>query len=607
MNVSAARPIPPPARRTVALAGLLLAAAVALAYANSLSGPFVFDDRGAIVDNPTLHALSTSLLPPPGGVTVSGRPLLNLSFAFNYAVGGLRVRGYHTVNLAIHVLAALTLFGVVHRALRRAAIPPRLAAAALPAALATAALWGLHPLATAAVTYTVQRAESLAGLFILLALYGFLQAVERPRPFTWLGLSVLAAVLGVATKETAAMAPLLILLVDRTLVAGRFAAAWRSRRLYYLALAATWVPLALLVLGTQGRGGSAGGNAAITTGSYVLTQCGAIVHYLRLAFWPHPLLFDYGTAHVTTPTAVLPQLLLLAVFLAATIAGLARRPVAALPAAAFFLLLAPSSSLVPIVTQTVAEHRMYLPLAAIAVLAVTLSFVLAGPRTVWAWMAVAAVLGFATARRNTDYRSAVALWSGTVALTPDAPRARNNLGNALFEAGRTDEAIAQLKEAVRLDPLEADAPANLGRAQLHAGQPAAAVSSFTQALRLRPDDLDSRQGLARALLRTGRTSEALGLLQELRRLAPDRQEVRNDLGSALAILGRPDEAVVEFAAAVRLDPADADAHYNLGNALLQIDRPAEALEHYEAAVRLRPADAEARQNRDRLREQLRHP
>ncbi|HUL53356.1 MAG TPA: hypothetical protein VLT83_08110, partial [Opitutaceae bacterium] len=105
-------------RRTTVFAGAGLVVAACAVYANSLSGPFIFDDLLSIPQNPTIRSLLTSLTPPGGGVTVTGRPLLNLSFALNHALSGDRVWSYHAVNLLIHILSGLTLFGIVRRTLR---------------------------------------------------------------------------------------------------------------------------------------------------------------------------------------------------------------------------------------------------------------------------------------------------------------------------------------------------------------------------------------------------------------------------------------------------------------------------------------------------------
>ena len=196
-------------------------------------------------------------------------------------------------------------------------------------------------------------------------------------------------------------APVLALLYDRTFVAGSFAGAWRERRGLYLALAGTWVLLLALVLATSGRGETAGFGTAITPFAYGLTQLKAIAHYLRLAVWPHPLVLDYGTAVVTSVDDVWLEGIAVLALLGATAWALVRRPVAGFCGAWFFVILAPSSSFIPLVSQTMAEHRMYLPLAAITVPAVALAWRYLGTRT-WllAFAAGAACLALTVARNQ---------------------------------------------------------------------------------------------------------------------------------------------------------------------------------------------------------------
>ncbi len=126
----------------------VLALAGALAYAGSFGGPFLFDDQNAVVKNATIRTLTPISVPlsPPRDTPVAGRPVVNLTFAGNYAIGGLDVTGYHVVNLAMHLLTALALFGVVRRTLRLASMPDDLSRAAGGVALASALVWELHPL-----------------------------------------------------------------------------------------------------------------------------------------------------------------------------------------------------------------------------------------------------------------------------------------------------------------------------------------------------------------------------------------------------------------------------------------------------------------------------
>ncbi len=213
------------ARRGIVVAGTIIVLAVWAAYANSLSTPFVFDDMKSIHENPTIRhlwPLADVLSPPNTATGAAGRPVVNLSLAINYALGGLEVRGYHVFNTLVHALAALTLFGVVRRTLLRPVLRERFGPAALPLSFAVALLWALHPLLTESVTCVVQRTESLMGLFYLLTLYGFIRAVDSPVPGRWEIFSVIACLLGMATKEVMVSAPLIVLLYDRTFVAGSF-------------------------------------------------------------------------------------------------------------------------------------------------------------------------------------------------------------------------------------------------------------------------------------------------------------------------------------------------------------------------------------------------
>ncbi|HKC56845.1 MAG TPA: hypothetical protein VKC35_12015, partial [Vicinamibacterales bacterium] len=146
--------------------GFILALAGFAVYVNSLSAPFTFDDDHAIVINEQIRHLSTSLSPTEQGSPLAGRPLVSLTFALNYAAGGLDPRGYRLVNIAIHVVNALLLFAVAARALRvRGVVNSR------DVAFAIALIWMVHPLATEPVDYVSQRTELMIAAFFLATLY----------------------------------------------------------------------------------------------------------------------------------------------------------------------------------------------------------------------------------------------------------------------------------------------------------------------------------------------------------------------------------------------------------------------------------------------------
>ena len=629
--------------RWLAPAGLVLA--LVLAYANTLHAPFLFDDTGAVLHNPTIRRLDSLaiFLPPADGSTTTGRPVVNASFAFNYAVSGENVWSYHALNLAIHAAAALALFGLVRRTL--ASLSLNLSSFnRAAAALAAAALWALHPLQTESVTCIAQRTESLCGLFYLLTLYAFaratlpavqpppgwsaltptrwlalsafaratLPAVQLPpgwsalTPTRWLALSVVSSALGMATKEVMVTAPVLVFLFDRTFVARSFAAAWRARRIYYVALAATWLGLlALLFLGSGARGASAGFGLGVTGWTYLLKQGEAVLLYLRLAGWPYPLVLDYGTAVGRPDLLFLGQGLAVVALLAATCWALVRRPVLGFFGAWFFLILAPSSSVVPLVTQTMAEHRMYLPLAAVVVPGAVALFVRFGARAAWVLGGAVLLGGAATVARNADYRDVATIWAETVRRRPDNPRAHHNLALALHRAGRLPAAHGAFARAVALDPAYVVGHYNWGVALLADDRVAEATAAFVTTVRLAPDHADAHRQLARLAEQGGRPAEAENHFNAVLRLAPDDLDAHRRLGLLLARAERLGPAEGHFRAILRLVPADADAHANLGNVLLLGGRPREAIACYEQSLRLRPDDDRTRENLQLAREGLR--
>jgi tetratricopeptide (TPR) repeat protein len=580
------------------LAAAVITAAAAVAYHAVPGLPFVFDDAGAVTQNQTIRRLwplTGVLSGPADGTTSSGRPLVNLSLAVNYAISGEAAWSYHLANLAIHVLAGLALSGIVRRTLLLRTPVPN-AAAAGPIALAVALLWTVHPLQTESVTCVAQRTESLMGLLFLLTVYAFVRSVDSPRPRAWLGASFAACLLGMAAKEVMVAAPLLVLLYDRTFVAGKFRDAWRRRRVYYLGLAGTWLLLAWLVIGGGGsRGTAAGIGLGVSVWSYALTQCHAILLYLKLSFWPHPLNVDYGTGVAAGLAEVWPQAVVLLGLLAATVWALVCRPAAGFLGAWFFLILAPSSSVVPLVEQTVAEHRMYLPLAAVLVAVV---FALHRWFGRWWWpagLALAVAWIALTMRRNEVYRSELSLWTDTVAQAPGNARAHYNLGFALARAGRLPEAVPEYEAALRLKPAYAEAHNNLGNALAHAGREAEARVHYEAALRANPRFGDAHYNLADALMAAGEPGPAATHYAEAVRLQPDPMRAQAGLAMALSATGRAREALPHFAAALRHGSAPA-LHYNYGCALLEAGQIGAAIAQFSTEVHAQPGFAAARHN-----------
>ena len=559
--------------RLTRFAPVIIVLAGVWAYTTSFSGVFVFDDMAAVARNPHLRSIWPPAAPPD--TTLAGRPVATLTFALNYATAptdaretfargagelpgaearlARNARGYHAVNLAIHLLAALTLFGVVRRSVQTARPGADVHRGAAAIATGVALLWVVHPLTTSAVTYLVQRVESLMGLLYLVTLYCAIRAHETGRRGMWMAGAVAACALGMATKEVMVTAPLAVMVWDWV-----FRQPWRPR--FYAALGATWIILAVLVATTP-RAESVGWTiAGWTPWTYLLTQAGVILHYLRLVVYPSPLVLDYGWPPATLAGAAVPVLLLLAAFLAALWLIVRRHP-AGFAAALFFLVLAPSSSLLPVASEVAAEHRMYLPLAAV------LSLVAAGVvlpierppdrkgrrpafakatagrpafRVVVAAIGIAVVaaavaLGAVTRDRNRDYASQLHLWQRDIAARPSNARARTSYGMALFASGRNVEAESHLRAAVQLDPRDVTALVNLGSVLCAQGRLDACVTELDRALALEPGNADALAALGDAHTVRGDDARAAPILERALAARPDDVLRLNRLGWLLAV------------------------------------------------------------------------
>ncbi|PTY00339.1 tetratricopeptide repeat protein [Opitutus sp. ER46] len=579
-------------------AALLIVAAIGLAYANSFPGAFFFDDDAAILQNTSLRDLGNwrRVLWPPVEAGIGGRPLGNLTFALNYALGGYSPAGFHAVNLAIHVAAALALFLLTRHTLRRPRLAPRFAALATPLAVVVALLWALHPVQTNVVDYASQRTEGLMAALYVFCLYAFARGLESGSR-GWTTLAVAGAALGMATKENMVTVPLLALLYDRTFVAGSFGAAVRRHGWRHLALASTWLLLAGLMAYSRLNARGVGFGIGRSASDYALTEIRAVAQYLQVAAWPHPLVFDYGTNfYVGDFAAVWPQALLLFLALIATMWALVRRPAAGFAAAWFFLTLAPSSSIVPVVQQPCAENRLYLPLAGLAAFVAIAGTRALGRRGPLLFGAAAAALGLATVARNPVFASELAVWTNTVAVNPGNARAANNLANALLKRGRNEEAMVHIERAIAISPNYADAHNNRGVVFLRRGQLQEAITEFRAAMRNKANYADAHYNLGQAYVQLHQPAEAIAALRESLRLHPGNPRALNNLGIALLDAGRVDESLTVLRQTLAIDPAMPEAHYNLGNSLARAGQPEAALAAYDRALAHDPKFAKAHNN-----------
>lgn len=614
------KPSPPSIWRIPAFRALLIACAGAIVYANSLQGAFILDDHLTIEQNPSIRQLSSlaTVLAPARELPTAGRPLVNLSFALNYAVGGLAPRGYHAVNAGIHLLCGLLLFGIVRRTLRMPGLMQQFGNAAAELAFAVALLWIAHPMNAEVVNYITQRTESLMALCYLLTFYCAIRASESPHPLVWECLAIVSCALGMASKESMATAPVMLVLYDRAFVHHTFKDAITRRWRLYTGLASTWLVLAFL-MSSGPRIRSTGLSSGVTVGSYLLNQSRMIVRYLRLAVWPTALVSDYGLPAPYSPADVWAPLLLVGGLSAAAVFAALRYPRAGFLALGFFVTLAPSSSVVPISTEVGAERRMYVPLVMLLILGIVGAWHLweryrsrldepshggQMPGATWnaAVFVLAMPLAIGTALRNVDYRSPLTLSEKDLARWPTArahhslalaliadgrrseaidhlrtatdgdPRAHYSLGRELLNQGKREEGIAELETFVRVQPLLLDvlsARELIGLTLMDLGRPGDAAQQFRAVLDMVPSRFTAHAELARALFAQGDYAGAIRENEAFLERQPGESAGWVNLAVAYASAGRLDDAIAAFTKATAIEPRNAIAQRNLAKALLE--------------------------------------
>ncbi len=576
------------------LAPLILIAAITFAYHDTLSVPFLFDDTASIQQNPTIDSLWQSLRPPAdSGVTVSGRPLLNLSFALSDRLGAGTLAGHHLVNIAIHAANACLLYALVLGTLQLSSVSRYAPRSPHIVSLAIALLWSLHPLQTESVTYLVQRAESLVAFFYLLTLYLFLRSQTAPphRSRLLLIASVTACALGMAAKEVMVSAPLLVLLYDRAFLSRDLPAAWKTKKHFYIALFSTWAVLILCILQSGSRGNTAGFHSGASWIDYLYTQAFAITHYLRLAFWPSPLVFDYGRELITSFATIAGRAALLIVAIAWIFKRWWHNHPSGFLGVLFLAILAPTT-LVPVATQTIAEHRTYLALAPFFAGTVLLLARLLGEKTACILTAALSLaLAFTTLDRNRDYRSVESIWSDTLAKRPTNDRAWHSMGYVYLEKNLPDEARDSFRRAMQLhsDPVNIMGYAH---ALTKSGEADEAIYLYRTALAAVPrtytDVYESMSNLGLLLGQKGEHDEALRWLTDAIALAPRKTGAPYNLGSLYFSLGRYHEATAPLRLALS-DPKQGDAASDLlVRALLSLGKTNDALALAQQQVAARP-------------------
>jgi tetratricopeptide (TPR) repeat protein len=569
----APRELQPRSRAAILTTFVVIAVVVGVVYGRAARAPFVHDDNISILGNPSIVRLwplvgtpnNPGPLNPPRDAVTSGRPLVNLTLALNYCLGGTDTLGYHVINIVIHILASMLLYGIVRRTLLLDCLRNRFGPVSSQLGFAVALIWAIHPLQSDSVEYISQRTESMMGLFYLATLYASLRyfTANKGRGKIAAGTAAtLACLLGMACKEVMVTAPVMTLLFDRSFVSRSIPAALKRSWPLYAGLAGTWVFLLALNIDAP-RSHAAGLSAGMPAYVWWFTQTKVVLLYLKLSIWPWPLVIHRATPFFWTFSAAVPWVVPVALLGGATLILLWRRSAIGYLGAWFFIILSPTL-VVPMPSEVMAERRMYLPLAAIVALAIlggyealtrgqsrlakleSLSPPTWALRTVLgASIVLAIVFCGVTSYRLEAYRDVITLWRDTVANQPSNVRATINLGCVLDDAGRPKEAIEQLEHALQIDPKHPDvglAHRSLGLVFAKLSQPTQAIEHLQLAMRLRPDVTKEHRLLGSLLLSVHSIPQAADELELAVRQDPRDVLAFADLAMAYASMARWHEA-----------------------------------------------------------------
>ena len=568
-----------------ALLALSLAVAGWAVYINSLTNPFVYDDYRLIVENGAL-AHPTDLW----GVLWHDitRPVVNLSYALDAAIWGLRPLGYHVTNVLLHAINVLLVFAFA-RAMDADARTPRVdtnssgaapLASAGPCALAilTAALFAVHPMMSQAVGYISARADLLCATFTLTAFLTARRYLLTARP-GWAAAGFAAWLLALGSKEVAAMLPF-ALLAHQLLVRPADVERRTARLLYVPMFAVVAVAVGIriwLLRQVEYQSGALDWRLAIVA-------VDAVGHYLRLLLWPSGQTVFHALMAMDTLLDVRTFLAFGIIAGVAAVAWWLRRIDRLIPfgLAWFVLFLLPSSALFVLGRgEALAEHRAYLAsvgvlLAGGALFAAVLRRSRAdAPALRWVVVAFATVivlqLGVRTMLRNAVWSNPVGLWQESVDQAPDhwlphlmlaealrvqrgceaavpeyqtAIRQRpqetfayTKMGGCLVDLRRLDEASSAFEELVRIAPTSADGSTGLAIVAMMQGHPEQSREYLLDALRRDRSAIVPRQLLA-SLEEPGDPATALRLCREIRQLAPAAAGVEDCIRRIEERLGR---------------------------------------------------------------------
>jgi protein O-mannosyl-transferase len=534
------------------LAGLLLAFGI---YGPALSGPFVLDDLYYPFGNKALQGLA--FRPWINGT----RPILMISFWLNHHFSGDDPDSYHATNVFLHVLVAVLVALIAMRLVEWASAAwagaesgrgnHAVQRAKPGVGIFAGALFLVHPLQTESVAYVSSRSEVLSVLFYYAAYCVFLY--RRTESITWpRALAVLALFgLAIGSKEHTLTLPLLLLLTDLYWPQGSL----RANRVLYALLVVLGTGGAVFVYRILMHSNTAGLHVAgLTPFTYFCTQCRVVWTYVRLFFLPFGQNADPDVAisHSLLEGGAIFGLAAWVVVAGAASFYRKRFPLGSFGIFVFLLLIAPTSSVIPI-QDLLQERRVYLPFLGLALVCLEFLRRFEWKRRVMIEAPVLIVLLALTYQRSELWGDPLALWQDTVAKSPNKVRPRFQLAEVYYDQGKFPQAAENYEIAAHLGPPDYRLLVNYGLALDQTGRHAEALAKLQQAAAMERDP-EVWTLIGQVYGEQGNTTEAMEALEHAERINPLFEMTYAIRGNVYESAGDLKDAEKEYEHALRIDP-----------------------------------------------------
>lgn len=522
------------------------------AYGPALHSPFVLDDLYLIYTDPTAPEI------PLFHWLRFQRPLLMFSYWLNFQAGGQDPHIYHVTNLLLHFLVAIVVLLIAMRLLDWAGVTGRMRVAL---AIFSGGIFLLHPLQTESVAYVASRSEVLSVLFYYAAFAVFIYSNRDS--IAWLRAITIVALFGAAaaTKEHTLTLPVLILLTDFFWRRG----GWRKNGVLYGLLAAVCLAGAAVVWKILLGANTAGFRMKdLSPVSYFYTQCRVIWIYIRMFFLPFGQNIDPDvpiSKGLFADGAIFGLVAVLALVAAAWVYR-KRWPLASFGIFVFLLLLAPTSSVIPI-RDVLAERRVYLPFLGLILVILEPLRRLQFPQAVGACAAALIASTILTYQRSDVWSTPLTLWQDSVAKSPAKVRPRFQLAFAQAQSGDCAAAVGNYQAASLLEPPDYLLLVDWANALDCAGNEKEAITVFARAINVNDHRAEAYVGLSAIYGKLRRTDEAMNVLARAEAADPMIAQIYLNRGGIYEIVGNQTAAISEYRRALSVDPANRAAHESL--------------------------------------------